>query len=379
MSKTIHFCEGNLALHNFILPICRSKNTLPIIFAGNINHIATVPAGVFTLPPYVRLGLKRPCDLMYILPTIVFLMFVFIRFQPQLVVSHMSLNSPIVLFTAFIFRIKNRVYFNHGFSYLGCVKLNKFLLFVIEYINFTFATRIITVSPSQRDLVMNNCCLPRKEVVSTYPGSCAGLSVDSFISYYAFEAKLHKILVDSTPLSITYIGRPFKRKGFPLILEIIKSIDSILEQCRFKNVLFEFNLIGVTEQDANKLSALRLNTLKRAVINFVGYTNDVSLYLSKSSIMLLPSFHEGFGYAYLEAAAQGNCLIGFEIPGPDSLLINMKNSYTFPINADAHSFANSIIYLHNNRVRLASLMKNAYQSSFQFERSAVLNSISHAI
>jgi glycosyltransferase involved in cell wall biosynthesis len=381
MNAIIHFCEGELALRNFIFPICKSSASPSIIFVSRITPNISTPARVFVLPTYVRLGLKQPSDYAYLLPTLIFLALVLIRLRPCAVVSHMSLSSPIVLFAAFISRIERRIYFNHGFSFLGYHGVIRYLLLTIEYLNFLLATKVISVSPSQRELAISIKYLPRRNVTSTNPGSCAGLPLSSFISDITLAAKVTRVQDKTIPISVAYIGRPVKRKGFPLILEIIQSIDSLYDaRSGCNNPVFNFFLIGVSLKDALKyLSAEQLNSIKRSNVQFIEHTNVVQSYLFRSSIMLLPSLHEGFGYAFLEAAAQGNCLMGYDIPGPDSLLCNMVNSYTFPLSADSLEFASSLLYLNRKRDVLASLMRQAREVSFRFEQSIVLNSVHRAL
>ena len=90
--------------------------------------------------------------------------------------------------------------------------------------------------------------------------------------------------------------------------------------------------------------------------------------------MILPSYHEGFGYAYLEAAAQGNALLGFEIVGPDVLLSDNVTGFAYqwirPLLAAQH-----ISLLYSDRRLLAKFMRNAWRRSLDFDRESVIRSI----
>ena len=379
MTKVIHFCEGDLALQNFVIPICKQCNSHAIIYASKIKRSSLYSARVHILPSYVRLGIKKAGDLLYVLPTFVFLLLILTKLRPFQVVSHMTLNSPLVLLASFLSKVEKRVYFNHGFSFLGYKKgLVRFYLLFFEYINFMLASCVITVSPTQCKAVKSIIFPKLNKLNSTYPGSCAGLPLSFYLSEKSLDAKLRRLADPAIPISITYIGRPVKRKGFPFVLHIIKAIDQLCqEQYSFDaKIIFNLTLIGINKENAvANLGSEWINSIERTCIEFVEFTNDVSHFLSQSAIMILPSLHEGFGYAYLEAAANGNCLIGYDIPGPDSLLFANINSRVFPLGTDCKVFGETLLNLYANRQELLLMMKNSHKISFQFEQSLVLGSL----
>lgn len=379
MKLILHFCFGDLALERFVSPICSIHNSGFLIYAQNISISSSPSPHIRKLPDFVKLKLSRLADLPFLLPTIIYIFWLLIILRPNVVISHMTLNSPIVLLCSCIVRIPKRIYFNHGFSFLGYKSIIRVFLLMQEFLNFAFSTQVICVSPSQAKIVSQLKLLPKVNILPTIPGSCAGLSSNLYISLVRLQEKQDYVLKYNNPLNVVYIGRPVKRKGFSVVLETIKIIEMIYSTCLSHNILFDFTLIGISEDDFMHSSSKCLLNLLSSSIRCISYTDNIFDYLEHSSVMFLPSFHEGFGYAYLEAASQGNCLVGFDIPGPDSILFNSINGYALPLASSPSDFANALIKLNCNRHILSLFMQNSYLKSLQFERSLVLSSISGII
>ena len=73
MTKVIHFCEGDLALQNFVIPICKQCNSHAIIYASKIKRSDFV-AGSYLILCEARHQKSR--DLLYVLPSFVFLLLI---------------------------------------------------------------------------------------------------------------------------------------------------------------------------------------------------------------------------------------------------------------------------------------------------------------
>ena len=96
-------------------------------------------------------------------------------------------------------------------------------------------------------------------------------------------------------------------------------------------------------------------------------------------MVILPSLREGFGYALLEGAACGNALVCFDIIGPDSLVKMNHNGITVPIGTSAETFSGKIANLINNKEELIRLIRNARNSSLNFQQEKVIDSIKNII
>ena len=97
--------------------------------------------------------------------------------------------------------------------------------------------------------------------------------------------------------------------------------------------------------------------------------------MRKSSITILPSIREGFGYALLEGAASGNALLTFNMIGPDSLVKNNYNGILIPYGEKPKAYATEICNLIVNPEKLKRLMQNARKSAKNFDKNIILESL----
>jgi glycosyltransferase involved in cell wall biosynthesis len=214
---------------------------------------------------------------------------------------------------------------------------------------------------------MNQTLLGKiRKIQSTYPGSCCGIDISRIISEDLLNKKI-KSLYKNDLIYLSYIGRPYSRKGFPYILNLF---EKILEINPERKIILQ--IIGIKK----KLILEKIkNEATLSSIYIIEYTNQVDYYLRKSCFLILPSLREGFGYAFLEGASAGNALASFDITGPDSLLKSNFNALIVKKESSIDFFANYISNTLNNPRKLSALMKNARKSSFSFDKRTVLNSL----
>ncbi|EDY2143057.1 glycosyltransferase, partial [Salmonella enterica] len=124
------------------------------------------------------------------------------------------------------------------------------------------------------------------------------------------------------PISFIFIGRLLREKG---IYEFIAAAKNIKE--RFEGVTF--NVLGnIDPANPGSLKQNELDTIiKEEIINYVGYVNDVSHWLSKSSVFVLPSYREGFPRSTQEAMAIGRAVITTDVPGCRDTVVNNSNGF----------------------------------------------------
>ena len=280
----------------------------------------------------------------------------------------MTSYSFLPLLAAYILRIKNRIYFNHGFAYIGSKGVIKYILFWLEVVNSFLANKVITISPSQLKKVENTWISKFTPIVSTFPGSCCGILKSEIITEENLEKKIILLNNPNQKFIITYIGRPVKRKGYPYILELFNELTQNLPE-----INLSLQIIGINSEIVNNsISKFKFkNSIK--IINF---TDDVYKYLYKSYIVILPSLSEGFGYALLEGAASGNALVCFDIIGPDSLVKKNYNGISVPVGTSSKYFAQKISNLIKDKNELIRLIRNSRNSALNFQRENVLESIS---
>ena len=141
---------------------------------------------------------------------------------------------------------------------------------------------------------------------------------------------------------ISMASRLQKDKG---VIEFFEAVKRLKE----KGVEAEFNFIGVLDSGyASVISEKELLEWKRReIINFLGYRNDINLLFQQSSIVVLPSYREGFPKVLQEAAACGRAVIASDVPGcRDAVKDGLTGLLVKP--KDSNSLAEKIEYLLSN-------------------------------
>ncbi len=131
--------------------------------------------------------------------------------------------------------------------------------------------------------------------------------------------------VNTKEINIMLISRIIAEKG---IYEYINAINYL----KNKNFRGNFYLIGDT--DYSNPSAIKISEIKlwknEKIIKYMKYQDDIYNILKKSTIIVLPSYREGFPKILMEAAAVGRPVITTNVPGCRDAIINKKTGILVP-------------------------------------------------
>lgn len=109
--------------------------------------------------------------------------------------------------------------------------------------------------------------------------------------------------------SFLFVGRLIKDKGILEFLDASQEVKKKYPHIAISVVgPFDTNPSGIKEIEIEKF-------VKNGTIEFFGEQDDVRPYLSKSSVLVLPSYHEGTPKTILEAMAMGRAIITTNAPG----------------------------------------------------------------
>lgn len=268
---------------------------------------------------------------------------------------HFTTGAILPLFVGFTLRIPKRVYHNHGVPYIGHKGPVRYLLLLIEFINCKLATDIITVS---NGMIEPLSAVSNKNIRVFGNGSVCGLEDD----YYS-DCDIDLSIIDDTvkeKIIFLYVGRPFKRKGFNIILEAFTNSFSDVDDV----VLL---LAGCTQNEVD----LVLNE-KYSNIMGLGLMSDMKSLYHYANVVVLPSEHEGFGYALLEGGAKKCALISCDIPGPNDMVINDYSGFRFQV-GDSKALSYLLTKLSSDLTLVKQLGLNACEQSKKFSRDSILD------
>jgi len=115
-----------------------------------------------------------------------------------------------------------------------------------------------------------------------------------------------------------------------------------------------------TEKYKNYLKELTLNLNVKDKVIFVGFRKDISPILSKSKILLMPSWKEPYGRVVLEAMAFGIPVIGVNSGGTKEQIVDGITGFLVPPK-NSEKIAERIIYLYKNPKIAKKISKNALE------------------
>ena len=281
----------------------------------------------------------------------------FARYKPDVVISHNSKSSPLPLFVAWLMRVPVRVYFNHGVPYAGYTGNFRKFLECLEAFNIFFSTNVITVSGDMKNLLVRKSKLKSVSLIGN--GSACGIDLDLFNAEKYRDSSFrisHNIL--ATEFTAVFIGRPEKRKGFEVILNLWVKY--------FSNSEINLVLCGPTQSDVIKI----LGNVPGNII-CLGFAKNIPEILSKVDCLILPSFHEGLSYAALEAMASKCIVIANDIPGIRNLIKDGHSGFLVKENSIEEYF--KIISAIKNRPALLQVIREeGLKTAHQFSRKSFL-------
>lgn len=284
------------------------------------------------------------------------------KFRPDILISHNSTNSPLILMLGRIMGVKKVIYYNHGIPYLGHKSIMKLILFLIESINCMLAHILFSVSKDMCHILRKKTT---KKIFLSQPGSISGIDINT-IKHTKINEIRAQYGIKSKTIVISYIGRPKARKGFILMLQLWTKY--FLGDNRYILIL-----CGPSTIDIEKAGFT--NTSNIITMGMIEHKKVLSV-LKDTNIMILPSLHEGLSTCVLEALAIGCSVITFNIPGIRQLITHGLNGILLDASKNKNEILNqiynSIQYILNNKVIAKKMTLNGISLAQQYNRKSIL-------
>jgi N,N'-diacetylbacillosaminyl-diphospho-undecaprenol alpha-1,3-N-acetylgalactosaminyltransferase len=275
------------------------------------------------------------------------------RVRPEVVFSHNTKSSLLPLLGAWLAGVQVRVYFNHGVPHVGYKGLLRSFLRMLERLNCSLATTVVTVSKDMQLILQSELQGVQAQIILNGSASGIDLNTFSFGRYCRADWRQAHGLREDDFVAI-YLGRPERRKGFELVLKLWAD--------NFREDRLKLVLCGPTQADVLKiLPALPANVI------CLGFIHNVPEVLACSDILILPSLHEGLSYAVMEAQASGLVVVANDIKGIQCLIENGVSGYLVKDNS-LQDYAEIIYKIEQDRVSLANMRQCAIVSVAKFSR-----------
>lgn len=260
-----------------------------------------------------------------------FLVFlVFLKVKPDIInVGTPKVSLLSMLASVPFFKMK-KIYLVRGFRFESEKGLKKNLLIFFEKITSSIAHKIICISQSVKDIGVESDIFDENKAIVINKGSSNGVDLSKFdpskISKSRKEELKESISINKNEIVFGFAGRIVDRKG---VYELLEAFDLIIQKKQNVKLL----ILGVFEFDQLKDATIKDRIEKHSNILWVGYQNDVPLYMSIMDVFIMPAWWEGFGNVYIQAAAMGVPVIATKATGvKDAVSHNFNGILVTPKN-----------------------------------------------
>lgn len=173
-----------------------------------------------------------------------------------------------------------------------------------------------------------------------------------------------KVSTISNNIVIT-AGRIASVKGYDMLIDIWEIVSK-------KHPGWELHIYGDGEPGYVRMLQDKIDAKNlQDHLLLKGVTSDVKGKMLASSIFAMSSHNECFPLVLLEAQACGLPIISFDCPNGPRNIVNTQNGVLIPIYNNVE-FANQLIELMNNRVKLEEMGKSARQNASNYSVENVM-------
>jgi glycosyltransferase involved in cell wall biosynthesis len=187
----------------------------------------------------------------------------------------------------------------------------------------TFATCVLSDSPSQRDFLVRERVLPPGKAKVIGAGSICGIDAQRFLP----DADARRVIrnelgIEQDSKVILFVGRLNRDKG---ILDLAAAFDTIARRHSDAVLL----LVGA-EENVPFSRVQEICHAERDRLRYISFTSVPEHYMAAADIFCLPSYREGFGMTIIEAAACGVPAVASLIYGITDAVEDGQTGLLFP-------------------------------------------------
>lgn len=122
-----------------------------------------------------------------------------------------------------------------------------------------------------------------------------------------------------------------------------------------------FEIVGPEDPSPDRISIEEINQwVRNGDIIYSGSTLDVRPYIERSTVYVLPSYHEGMPRSVLEAMAMGRPILTTDVPGCRETVINGKNGWLVK-KEDEYELAERMIWFIENSEEAKQMGKKSHE------------------
>jgi glycosyltransferase involved in cell wall biosynthesis len=320
-----HFRRQRAAGFDVLLMCCDDED----------SRYAAEMGGIRLMPVAVKQGVAPFSDLIAVFR----LWWALRSMRPAIVDSHCTKAGFVGAIAGWLARVSVRIYHNHGMVLLSARGLARVVFRFIEATACRLSTRVIYVSASNmEDAIAAGVC-GREKATVLGPGTISGVDPVKFDPHRnsARGTELRRLAgVPDGAWLCGFVGRIVPHKGIETILEAWRLLPpDILAN----SYLCIFGGFGEPRMYTLVEEATAQPDLH---IKYLGFSSELPAWYSTMTVLVQPSWHEGWGYNVLESACSGVPAIGTRISATIDAIVDGETGLLVPVK-DPNAMANALV------------------------------------
>ena len=260
---------------------------------------------------FIYIPIERKISLFSDLKSLLRLIFLFLKYRPDVVHTHTPKASLLGTLAGRITAVRKVFFHCHGLSFIRYNEITSNVGYFIERLPILFAHKTLAVSPSLASYLVKNNHSFGKHISVLGAGSICGVDM----SLFSLPPRLpRESRLNEEPFVIGYLGRVNEDKGMSIFIAVIDRLRMLGLNVRGK-------VAGMID------GADSINFPYS--IDYVGSVTreEAPDFLGSCNVFLFPSCREGFGMAAAEASAMELPVIAFDIVGIKDVVIDGETGF----------------------------------------------------
>ena len=270
---------------------------------------------------YKYLDLNRDFNIIKDILSLFNLIIILWDIKPDIVIGASPKAAFISMLASRFVRIKHRIYHIFGLPFETATGLKRKLLISVEKITSRFATTIIPISHSVKDVYIYNFPMVKHKIQDIGCLTVGGVNV--------FKFDKQRFISNSVVIK-SDLGIPINTIviGFVARLTIDKGIGDYIKMWNIlKNK--RKNIVTLLIGDRDERDNFNVSELQKFInderVFHIHSTNEIEKYFSIMDIFVLPSYREGFGNVIAEASSMKIPVVSYNVTGCKD---SVRNGYS---------------------------------------------------